>query len=186
MFPILFTLNNIMIMESIAKIQPITLINYADDPQIDRRTRAFLKNLNTSGGSPLESLPIREAQLELVKAQASVKVDVSGIDVSQRIITYGGYTVKIHIVRPAGIKEKLPVFIFIHGGGWVLGDYPTHERLVRDLVILSGYAAVFVNYTRTSDAPYPLAINEIYAATKWVAENGSDINVDGSQLAVLA
>jgi acetyl esterase len=75
--------------------------------------------------------------------------------------------------------------MFIHGGGWVLGDFPTHERMVRDLVVLSGAAAVFVNYTPTPDAVYPQAINEIYAATKWVAEHGADIKVDGKRLAVV-
>jgi acetyl esterase/lipase len=91
----------------------------------------------------------------------------------------------LNIVRPEGVKGTLPVFIFIHGGGWVLGDYPTHKRMVRDLVVLSGFAAVFVNYTPTPDAQYPQAINEIYAATKWVAEHGEEIEVDGKNLAVV-
>jgi acetyl esterase/lipase len=79
----------------------------------------------------------------------------------------------------------LPVFLFIHGGGWVLGDFPTHQRMVRDLVVLSGAAAVFVNYTPSPEARYPQAINEIYAATQWVAENGAEINVDGKRLAIV-
>jgi acetyl esterase len=49
-------------------------------------------------------------------------------------------------VRPEGVKKTLPVFMFFHGGGWVLGDFPTHERFVRDLVSESGALAVFVNY----------------------------------------
>jgi acetyl esterase/lipase len=57
--------------------------------------------------------------------------------------------------------------------------------MVRELVVLSGAAAVFVNYTRTPDAPFPQAINEIYAATKWVAEHGPEINVDSSRLAIV-
>jgi len=67
----------------------------------------------------------------------------------------------------------------------VLGDYPTHKRMVRDLVVLTGFAGVFVNYTRTPDAGYPQAINEIYAATRWVAEHGEKIEVDGKNLAVV-
>ena len=47
--------------------------------------------------------------------------------------------------------------------------------MVRDLVVLSGLAGVFVNYTRTPDARYPQAVKEIYAATKWVAEHGEEI-----------
>jgi acetyl esterase/lipase len=91
----------------------------------------------------------------------------------------------LNIVRPEGVTEELPVFIFIHGGGWILGDFPTHERLVRDLVVASGAVAVFVNYTPSPEAQYPIAINQIYSATKWVAENGKSINVDGSRLAIV-
>ena len=63
-------------------------------------------------------------------------------------------------------KPGAPVFIFIHGGGWVLGDYPTHRRLVRDLVVESGAVAVFPDYTPSPEAQYPVAINQIYATTK--------------------
>jgi acetyl esterase/lipase len=65
-----------------------------------------------------------------------------------------------------------------------LGDYPTHRRLVRDLVIQSGAVAVFPDYTPSPEAQYPTAINEIYAATKWVAEHGGDIGVNGKNLAI--
>src|SRR5690606_29977830 len=61
---------------------------------------------------------------------------------------------------------------------------PTHKRLVRDLVIKSGAVAVFPDYTPTPDAQYPVAINQAYAATKWVSENGDSIGVDSSRLAV--
>jgi acetyl esterase/lipase len=57
--------------------------------------------------------------------------------------------------------------------------------MVRDLVVLSRAAGVFVNYTRTREAAFPQAINEIYSATKWVAEHGHEINVDGKRLAVV-
>jgi len=77
-----------------------------------------------------------------------------------------------------------PVFMFFHGGGWVLGDFQTHARLVRDLVNYSGATAVFVNYTPSPEAGYGVAINQAYAATKWVAARGREIKVDGSHLAV--
>jgi acetyl esterase/lipase len=57
--------------------------------------------------------------------------------------------------------------------------------MIRNLVVLSGAASVFVNYTRTPDAAFPQAINEIYAATKWVAEHGNEIGVDGKRLAIV-
>lgn len=158
--------------------------DFRTDPHLDKGVREFLKVLNT-GGPGLETLAPDAAKKVLADAQASVKVNISGIDVTEKTITNDGLTVALNIVRPAGVKGKLPVFIFIHGGGWILGDFPTHERLVRDIVVKSGYAAVFVNYTRTPEAQYPTQINEIYAATKWVAEHGDEINVDGKNLAVV-
>jgi len=158
--------------------------HYATDPNIDMGTKAFLKVLNSGGGPPLESLSKEDARNVLVGAQASVKVDESGIEVSEKTIDAGGFKIKLNIVRPEGVKTKLPVFMFIHGGGWVLGDFPTHKRFVRDIVVRSGYVAVFVNYTPSPEAKYPQAVNEIYAATKWVAEHGNEINVDGTKLAI--
>lgn len=164
--------------------QAAKILEVADDPRLSTGVKAFLKLLN-SGGVGLETLTPLEARQVLVDAQAAVEVDLSGIDESEKTITADGYPITLNIVRPAGVQGILPVFIFIHGGGWVLGDYPTHKRMVRDLVVLSGFAGVFVNYTRTPDAQYPQAINEIYAATKWVAEHGEEIGVDGKNLAVV-
>jgi acetyl esterase/lipase len=157
----------------------------AEDPAISALTKEFLKALNSAGGPALETLSPKQARQVLIDAQAGITVDYSGIEEGEKTIEQDGYKVKLNIVRPAGKTELLPVFIFIHGGGWVLGDYPTHKRMVRDLVVLSGTTAVFVNYTPTPDAKYPQAVNEIYAATKWVASNGNEINVDGKRLAVV-
>ncbi|MCF2446661.1 alpha/beta hydrolase [Dyadobacter sp. CY345] len=158
--------------------------DYATDEHLSPQVRTFLKGLNT-GGPGLETLSAKDAQMVLVDAQNAFKVDLSGIEVTEKDIVTDGFTIKLNIVKPAGVTSNLPVFIFIHGGGWVLGDFPTHQRMVRDLVVLSGCAAVFVNYTRTPEAVFPTQINQIYAATKWVAEHGKEINVDGKKLAVV-
>ncbi len=158
--------------------------NYSADPALSQGTKEYLKVLN-SADKPVECLSIEEARQVLVDAQASVEVDLSGIEETEKVITEGNHTVKLNIVRPENKEGILPAFIFIHGGGWVLGDYPTHKRLVRDLVVESGYPAVFVNYTPSPEAKYPQAIDEIYAATKWVAEHGNEIGVDGSRIAIV-
>jgi len=157
---------------------------FAEDPALSVGVKKFLTALNAPGPA-LESLPPMEARKVLEDAQKSVAVDLSGIEETEKTINADGYDIVLNIVRPEGEKGVLPVFIFIHGGGWVLGDYPTHKRMVRDLVVLSGVAGVFINYTRTPDAAYPRAINEIFAATKWVAENGAELNLDSSRLAVV-
>jgi acetyl esterase len=162
----------------------ITVQDFSTDPHLSPEVRSFLKGLNT-GGPGLETLSPIAARKILFDAQAASQVDYSGITESEKTIQFDGYSIKLNIVRPEGAQGILPVFIYIHGGGWVLGDYPTHKRMVRDLVVGSGAAGVFVNYTPTPDAQYPVAINEIYAATKWVAANGAEIGVDGTRLAVV-
>ncbi len=160
-------------------------IKAENDPQIFTEIRGFLKALNAGGGKPMEQMTPAEARQVLVGAQKSVEVDYSGITESEKTITQNGETVTIHITKPKDAKPNSPVFIFIHGGGWVLGDYPTHRRLVRDLVVASGAVAVFPDYTPSPEARYPKAINQIYAATQWVSENGKEIGVDGHNLAVV-
>jgi acetyl esterase len=163
---------------------PKEVQDYLVDPHLSPAVKAFLASMNAPGPS-VESLSEQDARNLLINLQASVRVDVSGIDEGEKTITQDGYTVKLTIVRPKGNNKKLPLFIFTHGGGWVLGDYPTHKRLVRDLVVASEYAAVFVHYTLSPEAHYPQAIHEIYAAAKWVSEHGNEINVDGKNMAAV-
>lgn len=154
----------------------------AGSPGVERNTQAFLEALAKGGGKPIEALSPADARAVLVGAQAGAKLPPA--EASEKTISVDGKPLKLTIVRPAGAKGVLPAFMFFHGGGWILGDFPTHERFVRDLVADSGAAAVFVNYTPSPEARYPVAINEAYAATKWVAENGAQIDVDGKRLAV--
>ena len=156
----------------------------AGSPGVEHNTQAFLQALEAGGGKPLETLSPKDARAVLVGAQASVKVDLSGVSVSEKTIQAGGQSIPLTIVRPEGVKGELPVFMFFHGGGWVLGDYPTHARLIRDLVVNSGAVAVYVGYTPSPEAKYPTAIDQAYAATQWVSEHGKDIQVDSSRLAV--
>jgi acetyl esterase len=155
----------------------------AGSPGVEHNTQAFLEALAKGGAPPLETLSPADARAVLVGVQAGAKLPQA--DVSERTITVDGKSIKLTLVRPVGAKGVLPAFMFFHGGGWILGDFATHERFVRDLVADSGAVAVFVNYTPSPESRYPAAINEAYAATKWVAENGAQINVDGKRLAVV-
>jgi acetyl esterase/lipase len=174
-----------MVQETLVMEKPNKRAKAENDPRIFTPVRNFLEALNSGGGKPIEELRPTDARAVLVNAQKSVSVDYSGIGESERTITQDGQTVKIYITKPVGAKLDSPVFIFIHGGGWVLGDYPTHRRLVRDLVVESGAVAVFPDYTPSPEARYPTAINQIYAAAKWVSVHGSEIGVNGKNLAIV-
>jgi acetyl esterase/lipase len=161
------------------------VLDRAVDEAIDHRVRAFLKELNSGGGKPLEELSPGEARQVLVDLQDSAGVELPPAQSKNVSMQYNGQDVDLTVVHPEGATGAEPAFMFFHGGGWVLGDFPTHERLVRDLVAGSGAAAVFVNYTPSPEARYPVAINQAHAATDWVSKFGPEIGVDGRRLAVV-
>jgi acetyl esterase len=155
----------------------------AEDPAIDRRTRAFLKSLNKDT-SPFWELPGDEPRKIVAGLQQQTPVDLSGIEVERRELPVGERTIPLYVVRPEGATATLPVFLFFHGAVWIAGNFENHKRLVRDLVVGSGAAAVFPEYTPVPEARFPVQIEEAYAAAVWVSQHGEELGVDGSRLAV--
>src|SRR4051794_7960366 len=92
--------------------------------------------------------------------------------------------VSIRILRPNGATGDLPVILYTHGAGWVFGNSHTHDRLIRELAAGTGAAVVFPNYSRSPEARYPTAIEEIYSVLEWVAEHGAEHGLDGARVAV--
>ncbi|EME60182.1 alpha/beta hydrolase [Amycolatopsis decaplanina] len=92
--------------------------------------------------------------------------------------------VEVRIVRPRGVTGPLPVIVYIHGAGWVFGNFRTHERLVRELAVGAGAAVVFPEYDRSPEARYPVAIEQNYAVAKWVAEHGAENGLDSTKIAI--
>jgi acetyl esterase/lipase len=72
----------------------------------------------------------------------------------------------------------------MHGGGWVLGNADTHDRLVREFAFGTGAAVVFVEYDRSPEAHYPVAIEQGYATARWIMREGSAHQLDPDRIAV--
>jgi acetyl esterase len=79
-------------------------------------------------------------------------------DVDDKWITVpaGVGDVRVRIVKPVGAAGSLPTILYMHGGGWVLGNAGTHDRLVRELAVGVRAAVVFVEYDRSPEARYPV------------------------------
>jgi acetyl esterase/lipase len=93
--------------------------------------------------------------------------------------------VRVRIVKPTGTAGTvLPVILYVHGGGWVLGNAGTHDRLVRELAVGVRAAVVFVEYDRSPEARYPVAIEQAYATAQWITRHGAEEGLDPSRLAV--
>jgi acetyl esterase/lipase len=92
--------------------------------------------------------------------------------------------VRVRIVRPQGISGILPVIVYMHGGGWILGNAGTHDRLVRELAVGARAAVAFVEYTPSPEARYPVAIEQGYATAQWITRDGAAHGLDATRMAV--
>jgi acetyl esterase/lipase len=107
-------------------------------------------------------------------------------DVEEKWITVPAEVgdVRVRIVKPVGGQDTLPVVLYVHGGGWVIGNAGTHDRLVRELAVGVDAAVVFVEYDRSPEAKYPVAIEQAYATARWITEKGAEEGLDADRLAV--
>jgi acetyl esterase/lipase len=92
--------------------------------------------------------------------------------------------VRVRLLRPVDAAAPLPVILYMHGGGWVLGNAGTHDRLVRELVAGTGAALAFVEYDRSPEARYPVAIEQGYAVARHIVAHGAAHGLDPARLAV--
>jgi acetyl esterase/lipase len=151
---------------------------------MDPTVAAFLEKINAAHGPPLYEMSVDEARNVLTKVQ-DIGIPKMPADVREINIPGGPKgNIPAHIVRPKGSTEALPAIMYFHGGGWVLGDFNIFERLIRELANQVNAAVIFVDYTRSPEARYPVAIEQDYRATEYVAENGDKLNVDSSKLAI--
>jgi acetyl esterase len=89
-----------------------------------------------------------------------------------------------HAAGAASVERAAPVLVYFHGGGWVIGDLDTHDALCRDLADQSGCVVVSVDYRMGPEHRFPAAPEDCLAATRWVRDNATALNVDPSRLAV--
>ncbi|MGN6622869.1 MAG: alpha/beta hydrolase [Candidatus Nitrosocosmicus sp.] len=154
---------------------------------VEHKTKKFLESLQQNDGPPLYTLTPDDARAVLSSLQ-SMQVEKLSAEIEEKDIPIGpNGKISIKILRPTEKNDKeeiLPVVMYFHGGGWVLGGFDTHDRLLRELTNGMHCAIVFVDYTRSPEAKYPTSIEEAYTATKWIAENGQTLNLDSSRLAV--
>jgi acetyl esterase len=132
----------------------------------------FLYELGPDGArkvlDDVQAAPI--AKLEVADKWITVPADVGDV--------------RVRILKPVDAIGMLPTVLYMHGGGWVLGNAGTHDRLVRELAVGVNGAVVFVEYDRSPEARYPVAIEQGYATARWITKHGSAEGLDATRLAV--
>jgi len=167
---------------SAAVILAATTLGAAADPVLEATTQKFINAL--AGSKPIYALSPSDARNVLAGAQKGDAKKLAAKEENLTIKAGPTGSIKLRVVRPEGVKGKLPVVMYFHGGGWVLGDADTHDRLVREIANGAKATVVFVDYERSPEARYPIAIEQAYAATKYVTEHQKEFNVDATRLAV--
>lgn len=158
---------------------------FSSKPILDPVMQKFVDEVNSQGGPQIYELEPQEARKVLLKVQEhnayKLAADIQDIEIPSGQDT----KIDIRIVKPENAKGNLPVVLYVHGGGWILGDKITHDRLIRQIANGADVAVVFVNFTNSPEAKYPRAIEECYEALLYIAENGASLNLDTTKMAVI-
>jgi acetyl esterase len=152
---------------------------------LDPRNQWFLDLLKQLNRPQVFEVPLEQARAMHERGQELFPLPKLPAQIEQRTIPCGPKgSILLTLVRPENVFSELPVIMYLHGGGWVLGSFNTYDRFLRELVNGTGSALVFVEYSLSPEERYPVALEECYAATKWVSENGATLKLDVSRLAV--
>jgi acetyl esterase len=92
--------------------------------------------------------------------------------------------VSLRLIRPTGIHAPLPILVYFHGGGWVVGGKSSHDRFARSLAHTAHAAVLFVDYSLSPESRFPAAIEQAYAAAAWAATRNASHGLDGARVAL--
>lgn len=152
---------------------------------LEPSVKSFLAFINAHPGPKLHELSPADARTAFLALQLAVDVPKLPAAVEDRTIPGGPHgKTDIRIFRPQGSAQPLPVLVYLHGGGWVIGEAEGYDRAMREIAAGANIAVVFVSYMRAPEAKAPALAEECYAAVEYVAKNGPALNLDSSRLAV--
>jgi len=154
---------------------------------IHPQTQALLALMIERGVPPTHTLSPADARAFYRERRFYTQPEPPAVASSRDLQATGPQgTIPLRLIRPAGSDESdvLPVLVYYHGGGWVIGDLDTHDTLCRQLANAAGCAVVAVDYRMGPEHRYPAAVIDAVAATHWVRAHAAELRVDASRLAV--
>ena len=154
-------------------------------PFLDNITQTFIDNIESREGKPLYEITPEEAREFLSDLQKEFYSPIQAKTEDINIFCPVSGDISVRLVRPENYtNEKLPLIIYCHGGGWVMGDADAFDMTVRTIANHTNSVVGFINYPRSPEFQYPDALNQIYDAIKYFAQNGSDYNIDSERIAI--
>jgi acetyl esterase len=151
------------------------------------QARALLDFIEQRGLPPTHTLSPAEARAFYRERRFFTQPDPPDVALLRDLQAEGPHgPIPLRLVRPraAAPEAVLPVLVYFHGGGWVIGDLDTHDVLCRELANAAGCAVVAVDYRMAPEHRFPIAVDDCLAATYWVQRNAAELGVDPARLAV--
>ncbi len=157
-----------------------------DGQRLDPDLQVGLAVLNRIAGPELDELPVAKAREVLAAESWMFGGDAPEVASSTDVTIAGRFGATLHLpLRPArGGEGPLPVLVYLHGGGWVLGSSGTHDVLARRLCAGAEIAVLNVDYRLAPEHPFPAAVDDSVAAFRWVLEHADEHGLDASRVAV--
>jgi acetyl esterase len=150
---------------------------------IDPQVGAFLEELKRMESPPFHQLTPKQARA-IAAANAKLGDPPEPVArIENHCVEGHGGVIPVRVYVPKG-SEPLPVFVYYHGGGWVVGDVDTHEPLSTAIANAAGCIVVSVDYRLAPEHKFPAAVDDAYAAARWVAESAGLFGGDPKRLAV--
>ncbi|MDR0875355.1 MAG: alpha/beta hydrolase [Clostridiales Family XIII bacterium] len=151
---------------------------------LDEQAKFLMDLAAMSGAPPLYELSPEEARLQS-KAAFEWRSDERTPEVGTADTDFPvpGARIPVRIYTPEG-EGPFPVFVYFHGGGWVIGDIDDNDSICRFFTKLADCIVVSVGYRLAPEYKFPVPFEDAYAATEWVAENAASFGGDPARLAV--
>jgi acetyl esterase len=151
---------------------------------LEKETENFIHELAAKNVPPVYKLKPQEARRFLEEMQ-SVPLEMPPVELVEKKVPWQKGEVAITLIRPRGIQAALSPILLFHGAGWVMGSLDTHRRLAYELAYGAQAALVFVHFSLSPEARFPTAIEEAYAATKYIAEKGGELGLNTKRLCIV-
>ena len=151
------------------------------------QTQALLDLMIARGIPPTHTLTPTEARAFYRERRGFTQPAPPPVALVRDLLADGPHgAIPLRLYRPVGSVDSavLPVLVYYHGGGWVIGDLDTHDTLCRELANGAGCAVVAVDYRMGPERRFPAAVDDCIAATRWLHSHAAELRLDATRLAV--
>lgn len=156
----------------------------SENPNLTKDTQEFTENLAKQGGKPLYEMTPEQAREFLETLQHKDYEEIEADVEDREIITDKAGKISLRIFCPKNNKETLPAILYIHGGGWILGGKESWDRFLRHLAKCTKSVIIFPEYSKSPEAKFPKAIDEIYAVLEYINKNPEEFNINKGKIAI--